>query len=114
MDLKAAHYDTVEPHGRKVVNTDLSIQFPHGTYGRIAPQSGLLINNCIDIGAGVIDADYRGNIGIVIINHSDVDFIVEKGARIAQLICTKIEYPIVCEVNELDTSSRGISGFGST
>lgn len=70
--------------------------------------------NFIDVGAGVIDQDYRGNVGVILFNHSDVDFDVKKGDRIAQLICERITYPNVVEVESLSETARGEGGFGST
>ena len=67
------------PRIRILVSTDIAIQVPSGTYGRIAPRSGLSVNNCIDIGEGVIDKDYRGQIKILLINHSDTEFLVQQG-----------------------------------
>lgn len=64
--------------------------------------------------AGVIDEDYRGNVGVVMFNHSDKDFEVKKGDRIAQLICEKIFYPVLKEVASLSETNRGEGGFGST
>lgn len=67
--------DTVVPaRGKAVVKTDIAIRVPKGTYGRVAPRSGLAVKNFIDTGAGVVDEDYRGNVGVVLFNHSDVDF----------------------------------------
>ena len=60
--------------GKAIVPTDLAIKLPLGTYGRVAPRSGLAVKNFIDTGAGVIDADYRGPVGVVLFNHSEVDF----------------------------------------
>ena len=71
----------------------IQIKVPRGTYGRVAPRSGLAWKNHIDIGAGVVDEDYRGNVGVVMFNHSDSEFIVKAGDRVAQLVCEKIEYP---------------------
>ncbi|QDJ94994.1 dUTPase [Hypsugopox virus] len=113
-DLKSAYDYNVEPQSRILVKTDIAIMLPEGCYGRIAPRSGLAFKHCIDIGAGVIDADYRGNIGIVLINNSHSCFTIKKGDRIAQLICEKIVYADVLEVTSLDESSRGTNGFGST
>lgn len=87
---------------------------PEGTYGRVAPRSGLAWKNFIDVGAGVIDQDYRGNVGVILFNHSDVDFDVKKGDRIAQLICERIAHPNVVEVKSLSETARGEGGFGST
>lgn len=68
----------------------------------------------IDVGAGVIDADYRGPVGVILFNHSDVDFEVKAGDRIAQLIIERIMTPDVAEVDDLDSTLRGEGGFGST
>lgn len=68
----------------------------------------------MDVGAGVIDADYRGPVGVILFNHSDVDFEVKRGDRIAQLIIEKIVTPDVLEVQHLDSTVRGEGGFGST
>lgn len=68
----------------------------------------------IDVGAGVIDADYRGPVGVILFNHSDVDFEVKVGDRIAQMILEKIVTPDVAEVQDLDSTLRGEGGFGST
>lgn len=80
----------------------------------LAPRSGLTWKNSIDVGAGVIDADYRGPIGVILFNHSDVDFDVKPGDRIAQMIIVKIVTPEVEEVDDLDATVRGAGGFGST
>ena len=87
---------------------------PHGTYGRVAPRSGLAWKNHIDIGAGVVDEDYRGNVGVVMFNHADVQFEVKRGDRVAQLVCEKIAYPEIEELPSLDDTERGVGGFGST
>lgn len=79
-----------------------------------APRSGLTWKHSIDVGAGVIDADYRGAVGVVLFNHSDLDFDVKAGDRIAQLIVHVIVTPEVVEVEDLDVTTRGAGGFGST
>lgn len=79
-----------------------------------APRSGLAWKNSIDVGAGVIDADYRGPVGVILYNHSDIDFEVKPGDRIAQLILERIITPQVVEVEDLDPTVRGAGGFGST
>ena len=84
------------------------------TDGRIAPRSGLAAKNFIDTGAGVIDADYRGQVKVLLFNHSDVDFTVKEHDRVAQLILERIYTPEVMEVQELEESGRGEGGFGST
>lgn len=108
-------YDCVVPaRGKAVVKTDIQIELPEGHYGRVAPRSGLAAKNFIDIGAGVIDEDYRGNVGVVMFNHADTDFEVKKGDRIAQLICERISYPTLEECKSLSDTTRGSGGFGST
>ena len=87
---------------------------PSEYYGRIAPRSSLAWKNHIDVGAGVIDEDYRGPVGVVLFNHSDEEFRIIQGERIAQLIITKIITPEVIVVDDLDDTKRGTGGFGST
>ncbi|XP_034836107.1 deoxyuridine 5'-triphosphate nucleotidohydrolase [Maniola hyperantus] len=113
-DLKSAYDYTVTARGKELVKTDLQIELPSGCYGRVAPRSGLAVKNFIDVGAGVIDEDYRGNVGVVIFNHSDQEFIIKKGDRIAQLICERIYYPELVEVSNLTETKRADGGFGST
>ncbi|XP_049767619.1 deoxyuridine 5'-triphosphate nucleotidohydrolase-like [Schistocerca cancellata] len=113
-DLRSAYDLCVPPHGKELVKIDIKVQLPEGCYGRIAPRSGIALNYHIDIGAGVIDEDYRGNIGVVLFNHSDKEFVVKRGDRIAQLICEQILYPELEEVQELDDTERGSMGLGST
>jgi dUTP pyrophosphatase len=81
---------TIPARGRALVPTDISISVPVGTYGRVAPRSGLANKHGIDTMAGVIDADYRGPVGVILANLSDVDFEVKVGDRIAQLIVEKV------------------------
>ena len=84
------------------MKTGISVQFPTGLYAKIAPRSGLALKKFIDVGAGVVDADYRGEVGVVLFNHGDQDFEVKMGDRIAQLILEKISTPAVEEVSRLD------------
>ncbi|CAI9297893.1 unnamed protein product [Lactuca saligna] len=113
-DFSSAIDTKVPARGKALVPTDLSIAVPEGTYARIAPRSGLTWKHSIDVGAGVIDADYRGPVGVILFNHSDSDFEVKTGDRIAQLIIEKIITPEVVEVDDLDSTVRGAGGFGST
>ncbi|KAL7081558.1 hypothetical protein ACP275_14G047300 [Erythranthe tilingii] len=113
-DLSSAVEMKVPARGKALVPTDLSIAVPEGTYARIAPRSGLAWKHSIDVGAGVVDADYRGPVGVILFNYSDVDFEVKTGDRIAQLIIEKIVTPNVTEVDDLDSTVRGSGGFGST
>lgn len=113
-DLRSAYRCVIPARGKELVKTDIQVEVPAGTYGRVAPRSGLAWKNFIDVGAGVIDADYRGNLQVLLFNHSDSDFEVVPGDRIAQLICEKIEYPELEELETLDDTKRGAGGFGST
>ncbi|XKL59601.1 hypothetical protein PGB90_000617 [Kerria lacca] len=113
-DLRSAYNYVVPPQGKELIKTDLQIELPHGCYGRIAPRSGLAWKNFIDVGAGVIDEDYRGNISVILFNHSNSEFTVQRGDRIAQLICERIFYPVLKEIQNVSETNRGESGFGST
>jgi dUTP pyrophosphatase len=113
-DLCSAHDIDIPPCGKALVKTDISISIPLNTYARIAPRSGLALKNFIDVGAGVVDYDYRGNVGVVLFNHQDDYFCVKRGDRIAQLILEKISMADVVEVDELDETARADGGFGST
>ena len=86
---------------------DLSSASRKGTYGRIAPRSGLAVKKFIDVGAGVVDADYRGPVGVVLFNFGEEDFVVEQGDRVAQLVLEKISMLCPLEVNELTNTDRG-------
>ena len=112
-DLASAEEKVVPAHGKALISTGWAIRCPDGYYGRIAPRSGLAWKNHIDVGGGVIDIDYRFDCGVVLFNHSETDFAVRPGDRVAQLIITKIDTPEVVEVDELESTSR-IGGFGST
>ena len=113
-DICSAYELVIPPKEKAVVETDLKIRLPSGCYGRLAPKLGLTINQFIHVGAGVIDQDYRGNVGVVLFNFSDNEFEIKQGDIVAQLICQKIEYPDLVEVNTLDETKRGSGGFGST
>ncbi|XP_071493135.1 uncharacterized protein [Diadema antillarum] len=118
---QAAGYDlfsnadmVVPSKGKALVPTDIQIALPEGCYGRIAPRSGLAVKKFIDVGAGVIDRDYRGNVRILLFNFSEEDFQVNKGDRIAQLVCEKIFMPSLEACESLEETERGAGGFGST
>jgi len=113
-DLAAAHAGVIPARGKALIKTDLAMAIPDGCYGRVAPRSGLAWKHSIDVGAGVIDADYRGNVGVILFNLSDTDFAVSAGDRIAQLVLERIATPAVEEVEDLEASERNAGGFGST
>lgn len=115
-DIYASQDAVVPAQGQGLVATDISIIVPVGTYGRVAPRSGLTVKHGISTGAGVIDADYRGEVKVVLFNHSTKDFEIRKGDRIAQLVLEKIVMAEVKQITEeeLLTTDRGSGGFGST
>jgi dUTP pyrophosphatase len=114
-DLFAAYETTVPKNDNALILTDISIQIPFGYYGRVAARSGIALINNISINAGVIDSDYRGNIGVCMTNHSNQDFQINVGQRCAQLIIEKyLANCIFDEVEELDNTKRNKKGFGST
>ena len=86
LDLYAIETQVVPAFGKAKVNTGIAVACPTGTYGRIAPRSGLAVDNHIAVGAGVIDPDYRGSLGVVLFNHAPLEFKLDRGDRIAQLI----------------------------
>src|SRR6056300_720355 len=100
--------------GRALVGTGITVVLPEGVYGRVAPRSGLAVKHCINVGAGVIDPDYTGEIKVVLFNHGEKDFEIKKGDRIAQLILERCETPIIKEIGLLEETLRGDGGFGST
>tara|TARA_Y100000034_G_scaffold44524_1_gene54635 strand:+ start:1794 stop:2219 length:426 start_codon:yes stop_codon:yes gene_type:complete len=113
-DLYAIGHDVIKAGERQLVSTGISISIPRGYYGRVAPRSGLALRDGIDVLAGVIDAGYRGEVGVILMNLGDKNFAFRKGDRIAQLIiekCHEVEWQ---EVDELNGTARGDGGFGSS
>jgi dUTP pyrophosphatase len=113
-DLFSAVDISIPAKGKQIVATDISLAIPEGFYGRVAPRSGLAVKHFIDVGAGVIDSDYRGPLGVVLFNFGENEFVIKRGDRIAQLIITPIITPPAVVVESLDATSRGQGGFGST
>ncbi|SCU97665.1 LADA_0H07536g1_1 [Lachancea dasiensis] len=114
-DIYASKTTVIPARGQGLVPTDVSFTVPVGTYGRIAPRSGLAVKHGINTGAGVIDRDYTGEVKIVLFNHSEKDFCIEKGDRVAQLVLEKIvDDAEIVVVDSLEESARGAGGFGST
>jgi dUTP pyrophosphatase len=116
-DLFSIDSYVVLPHRRVVVSTGISVQLPPGTYGRIAPRSGLAVKHGLDVLAGVVDPDYTGEIKIVLQNLDNNPFVIRPGYRIAQLILENFTVASdVVEIPSENTSltSRGAEGFGST
>lgn len=113
-DICANETCEISPWSRKLIETGLYIQVPSSTYCRIAPRSGLAWKNSIDVAAGVIDSDYRGEVRVLLVNNGDKIFNVHVGDRIAQLILETIITPEITVLDEIDDTARGAGGFGST
>jgi dUTP pyrophosphatase len=115
--LAAVDDDTpLHPGQRIIISTGIQITLPSGYEAQIRPRSGLAIKNgvtCLN-SPGTIDADYRGEVGVILINHGTETFIIERGMRIAQLIIAPVVSVLWDEVESLDQTARGASGFGST
>jgi len=116
MDLRASHDSLIEFGKTALISTGIAIALPSGFEAQIRPRSGLAIKNQITVlnTPGTIDSDYRGEVKIILINHSKADFQVKKGDRIAQMIIAKHEIVKIEELIELDETDRGEGGFGST
>jgi dUTP pyrophosphatase len=101
---------------RAMIPTGIAIALPVGIEGQVRPRSGLAIRHGITVlnSPGTIDADYRGEIQVILINHGNDSFTVERGARIAQLVFAATLQAVICEVASLDETTRGAGGFGST
>ena len=107
---------TLKPLERTLVKTGLFISFPKGYEAQVRPRSGLAFKNGITVlnTPGTIDADYRGEIGVILVNLSSQDFTINDGDRIAQMVIAKHETAIWEEVENLDETNRGEGGFGSS
>ena len=120
MDLRAAigaeNTITLRPGERGLIATGLSIELPARHEGQVRPRSGLAVKSGITVlnAPGTIDEDYRGEVKVPLINLSDVDFVIEHGMRIAQLVIAPVARVIVLETEELTDTDRGAGGFGST
>lgn len=113
-DVYSAENCKIEPNERALVALDISIACPIGTYARLAPRSGLTVKKGIHVGAGVVDADYRGPVKVALFNLGKETFEIKQGDRIAQLILEQIAMADIEEVTELTETVRGAGGFGST
>jgi dUTP pyrophosphatase len=118
MDIRANIEEpiTLKPLGRMIIKTGLFIALPAGLEAQVRPRSGLAAKKGITVlnSPGTVDADYRGEIGVILVNLSNEDFIVNNGERIAQLVIAKHEQIIWKEVTVLNETERGAGGFGST
>lgn len=119
MDLRAfveEGEEVLKPMQRKLIHTGLYMEIEKGYEGQVRPRSGLALKKGITVlnTPGCIDSDYRGEVGVVLVNLSDKDFVIKDGDRIAQMIFVKVERAAINEVIELSTTDRGQNGFGST
>jgi dUTP pyrophosphatase len=114
LDLFSVEAVRLGAGARAMVRTGLSVAIPRGFYGRIAPRSGLAVRHGLDVLAGVIDSDYRGEIVCALVNHGREALTLEAGQRIAQLIIEAIITPDAVWADALDETARGEGGFGST
>jgi len=120
LDLQAAIAPqttlVIEPGSRELVPTGLAIELPEGFEAQIRPRSGLALKKGVTLvnTPGTIDADYRGEIGVIIINHGAEPFEIVRGDRIAQMIVAPVVQARLVEVDDLSSSDRGAGGFGST
>lgn len=118
MDLRANIEDpiTLRPLERRIVPTGLYIALPEGYEAQVRPRSGLALKHGITVlnSPGTIDSDYRGEIGVLLINLSDTPFVINAGERIAQMVVARHEQAELIEVEELDDTVRGAGGYGHT
>lgn len=118
MDLRANIEDpiTLRPLERRTVPTGLYIALPEGYEAQVRPRSGLALKHGITVlnSPGTIDSDYRGEIGVLLINLSDTPFVINAGERIAQMVVARHEQAELIEVEELDDTERGAGGYGHT
>lgn len=114
IDLHASEDCVINPQERRLVSTGIAVALPPYSYGRVAPRSGLAVKNGIDVLAGVVDEDYRGEVKVALINHGSEPFVISKGDRIAQFIVESITRPVIEVVDNLEETTRGVGGFGST
>jgi dUTP diphosphatase len=113
-DLRASEALEIAPGGRAAVPTGLRLAIPPGHVGLVWPRSGLAVRHGIDTLAGVIDADYRGEVRVVLVNHGEAPFRIAPGDRIAQLLIQRVERATFGAASALDGTERGEGGFGST
>ena len=118
MDVRAYIENPIKisPAEYKLIGTGIYIKIPPGYEAQVRPRSGLALKKGITVlnSPGTIDSDYRGEIGVILINHSSFDFEIKSGDRIAQLVFSKYEKFDCINVKQIDSSSRGEGGFGST
>ena len=113
-DLSSVEEYFLSPSKKILVKTGLQMEIPSGFFGSIRDRSGLAYKNGIHVLAGVVDSGYRGEVGVILVNHGEEDFKISVGDRIAQMIIHPHETPEIEEAEDTSETSRGESGFGST
>jgi dUTP pyrophosphatase len=113
-DLRAAQTIVIAPGGREAVATNVRLAIPPDHVGLVWPRSGLAVRHGIDTLAGVIDSDYRGEVRVVLVNHGSEPVRIRAGDRVAQLLIQKVERASFHRVPQLEQTTRGAEGFGST
>jgi dUTP pyrophosphatase len=114
LDLYSIEAISIGPRQRILARTGIAVAVPVGFYGRVAPRSGLAVKNGLDVLAGVIDSDYRGEVCCALLNTGDESIELPAGSRLCQLIVEQIITPTPEWADELDETARGAGGFGST
>jgi dUTP pyrophosphatase len=116
LDLRAAEAFTLKPGERALVPTGIAIALPQGFEAQVRPRSGLAVKHGVTVlnAPGTIDADYRGEIKVPIINHGAEDFVIVRGDRIAQMVIAPVTIATLMEIDRLEETERGSGGFGSS
>ncbi|WP_077621040.1 dUTP diphosphatase [Bacillus sinesaloumensis] len=116
LDLYSAEEKVIKPGEAELIKTGIKIELPPGTEAQVRPRSGLALKHSVTVlnSPGTIDEGYRGEIGVILINHGKLDFIVDKHMRIAQMVIAPVAQVHIQEVEEVTSSERGEGGFGSS
>lgn len=113
-DLYASEDRYIAPRRRGLIKTGISLEIPNGYAGLIWPRSGLSVKHGVDVLAGVVDAGYRGEVGVCLFNSSETQLTISKGDRIAQILFQQVPQFQLFEIDQLSSSERGSGGFGSS
>ena len=116
MDVCACEGVTLQPGERRLIRTGLVMELPRGTEAQMRPRSGLALKHGVTLlnSPGTIDADYRGTVRLVVVNHGTAPVTIRRGQRLAQLVVARVERATLAVVDELPGTARGERGFGST
>jgi dUTP pyrophosphatase len=116
MDVRSVEEVTLAPGARALVRTGLVLELPSGAEAQVRPRSGLALKHGVTVlnAPGTIDAGYRGEVGVILVNLGTEPFVVEKGMKVAQLVVAPVTQAEVVEVSAVDATDRGAGGFGST